>query len=393
MKAVIVSAKRTPIGAFGGKLNGCSSIDFTASLIRDATDSLEVDTLDIDEVIIGQVLQAGLGQNPARQAAVNAGIGEGTPAFTVNKVCGSGLKTIILGAQSILLGDAACVVCGGMENMSRAPYLVDKVRWGSRFGDVTMKDSMVHDGLWEIFNDYHMGCTAENIALKHRVTRERQDEFALKSQQKWAAAQADGRFKEEILPLELPGKKGAVTIFDTDEYPRPDTSMDKLGALKPAFNKNGTVTAGNASGLNDGAAIVVLMSDEEAARRKLPVMAEVVAYASWGLDPAFMGLGPIGASRKALEKANLTVSDIGLFEINEAFASQAIVVAEELGIPEDKLNVNGGAIAMGHPIGASGTRVVVTLLHEMAKREQELGLASLCIGGGQGIAMIVKQPG
>lgn len=393
MKAVIVSAKRTPIGAFGGKLNGCSSIDFTASLIRDATDSLEVDTLDIDEVIIGQVLQAGLGQNPARQAAVNAGIGEGTPAFTVNKVCGSGLKTIILGAQSILLGDAACVVCGGMENMSRAPYLVDKVRWGSRFGDVTMKDSMVHDGLWEIFNDYHMGCTAENIALKHRVTRERQDEFALKSQQKWAAAQADGRFKEEILPLELPGKKGAVTIFDTDEYPRPDTSMDKLGALKPAFNKNGTVTAGNASGLNDGAAIVVLMSDEEAARRKLPVMAEIVAYASWGLDPAFMGLGPIGASRKALEKANLTVSDIGLFEINEAFASQAIVVAEELGIPEDKLNVNGGAIAMGHPIGASGTRVVVTLLHEMAKREQELGLASLCIGGGQGIAMIVKQPG
>ena len=393
MKAVIVSAKRTPIGAFGGKLNGCSSIDFTASLIRDATDSLEVDTLDIDEVIIGQVLQAGLGQNPARQAAVTAGIGEGTPAFTVNKVCGSGLKTIILGAQSILLGDAACVVCGGMENMSRAPYLVDKVRWGSRFGDVTMKDSMVHDGLWEIFNDYHMGCTAENIALKHRVTRERQDEFALKSQQKWAAAQADGRFKEEILPLELPGKKGAVTIFDTDEYPRPDTSMDKLGALKPAFNKNGTVTAGNASGLNDGAAIVVLMSDEEAARRKLPVMAEVVAYASWGLDPAFMGLGPIGASRKALEKANLTVSDIGLFEINEAFASQAIVVAEELGIPEDKLNVNGGAIAMGHPIGASGTRVVVTLLHEMAKREQELGLASLCIGGGQGIAMIVKQPG
>ena len=393
MKAVIVAARRTPVGAFGGMLNGYSPIEFTALLIRDLLSSTGIDSTDIDEVIIGQVLQAGMGQNSARQAAVAAGLGEGTPAFTVNKVCGSGLKSIVLGAQSILLGDAACVVCGGMENMSNAPYLVDRVRWGSKFGDVAMRDSMVYDGLWEIFNDYHMGYTAENVAAKYQVTRERQDEYALASQLKWAAAQARNRFKDEILPLEIPAKKGGVTLFDTDEYPRPDTDIEKLSALKPAFKKDGTVTAGNASGLNDGAALVVLMSDREAERRKLPVMAEVVTYASWGLDPAYMGLGPIGASRSALEKAGLGIGDIDLFEINEAFASQAVVVAEELQIPEEKLNVNGGAIAIGHPIGASGARVMVTLLHEMEKQDLEFGLTSLCIGGGQGIAVVVKRPG
>jgi acetyl-CoA C-acetyltransferase len=391
MKAVFVSAKRTPIGAFGGMLKGLSPIDFTALLIRDLMSSTGMANTGVDEVIIGQVLQAGLGQNPARQTAIAAGLDQAIPAYTVNKVCGSGLKTIVLGAQSILLGDATCVICGGMENMSDAPYLVDKVRWGNKFGDLNMRDSMIHDGLWEIFNDYHMGLTAENVAAKCDVSRERQDEFAFNSQQKWAAAEAEGRFKEEILPLELPGKKGATILFDSDEYPRPDTDLDKLSGLKPAFKKDGTVTPGNASGLNDGAALVLMMSDAEAEKRNAGVMAEIVSYASCGLDPAYMGLGPIGASRMALDKAGLDISDIDLFEINEAFASQAIAVADELHIPADKLNVNGGSIAMGHPIGASGTRIVVTLLHEMAKRNLKLGLASLCIGGGQGIAMVVKR--
>ncbi|MBT3275551.1 MAG: acetyl-CoA C-acyltransferase, partial [Spirochaetales bacterium] len=311
--------------------------------------------------------------------------------YTVNKVCGSGLKTIVLGAQAIILGDAACVICGGMENMSRAPYLVDKVRWGSKFGDLTMQDSMIRDGLWEIFNDYHMGLTGENVAAKFSISRERQDEFALNSQRKWAAAQNDGKFKNELLPLKLSGKKGQIISFDQDEYPRPDSDSEKLAALKPSFKKDGTVTAGNASGINDGAALVAIMSDEEADARNMTTMAEIVSYASCGLDPAFMGLGPIAASRKALEKAGLTISDIDLFEINEAFASQALAVKDDLGIPEEKLNVNGGAIAMGHPIGASGARIVVTLLHEMVRRNLKLGLASLCIGGGQGIAMVFRR--
>ncbi|HHV79171.1 MAG TPA: acetyl-CoA C-acetyltransferase [Firmicutes bacterium] len=391
-EAVIISAVRTAIGTFGGTLANVPATDLGAVVVKEALRRANVEPKDVDEVIMGCILQAGQGMHVSRQVAIKAGIPIETPCFTVNKVCGSGLKAVALAAQAILAGDADVIVAGGTENMNMAPYALPKARAGYRMGHAQMLDLMIHDGLWDVFTDVHMGVTAENIAEKYKISREEQDDFAAWSQQKAEKAIKSGRFKDEIVPVEVPGKKkGEVIKFEQDEHPRFGTTKEVLATLKPAFKKDGTVTAGNASGINDGAAAVVVMSSKKAEQLGLKPLATIVSYASAGVEPAFMGLGPIPATRKALAKADITLRDVGLIEANEAFAAQAIAVGRELGFDMDKLNVNGGAIALGHPIGASGCRILVTLLHEMVKRDQKYGLATLCIGGGMGIAMVVKR--
>ncbi|WP_422485945.1 acetyl-CoA C-acetyltransferase [Gudongella sp. DL1XJH-153] len=390
-KVVIVSSVRTPVGSYGGVFKNTSAVELGKIAVKAALERAGINPEIVDEVIYGNVLQAGQGQNVARQVAIGAGIPDYVTAYTVNKVCGSGLKTVALAAQAIKAGDAEVIVAGGTENMSMAPYLLPNNRWGQRMGDGKVVDYMVADGLTDIFNNYHMGVTAENIVEKYGLTREEQDELAFNSQTRAEKAIKEGRFKEEIVPVEIPQRKGDPVVVDTDEYPKFGTTMETLAKLRPAFKKDGSVTAGNASGINDGAAAFVVMSEDKAKELGLKVMAEVVSYASGGVDPAIMGTGPIPASTKALEKAGMTVGDMELIEANEAFAAQALSVAKELNFDLEKVNVNGGAIAIGHPIGASGARILVTLLHEMEKRDNKLGLATLCIGGGQGIAMVVKR--
>ncbi|HLH62984.1 MAG TPA: acetyl-CoA C-acetyltransferase [Ktedonobacteraceae bacterium] len=388
--AVIVSAVRTAIGTYGGGLAEVPAVKLGEICIQAALERADLKPNQVEEVIMGNVLQAGLGQNPARQAAVNAGLPVDIPAMTINKVCGSGLKAVLLAAQAIRLGDADIIVAGGMESMSRAPYLVEKARFGYRMGDGTLVDSMIRDGLEDAFNHYHMGITAENICSACNLSREELDDFALESQKRALHAIEAGKFRDEIVPVEVPGRKGP-TLFEQDQQPRADTTAEALAKLRPAFKQGGMVTAGNSSGLNDGAAAVVVMSRRKAAELGLQPMATIRSYASAGVDPSLMGLGPIPSSRKALEKAGLSVSDMDLVEANEAFAAQSVAVGKELGFDRSKLNVNGGAIALGHPIGASGTRILVTLLYEMRRRQAHYGLATLCIGGGQGVAMIVER--
>lgn len=387
---VIVSAVRTAVGSFGGSLASVPAVDLGATVVKEALVRAGVAPALVEEVILGNVLQAGLGQNPARQAALNAGIPQESTAFTVNKVCGSGLKSVALAAQAIAAGDADIIVAGGMESMSNAPYLAATARWGSKMGDVKLVDSMLRDGLMCAFNNYHMGVTAENIAAKYGITRADQDGVALASQQKAERAINSGAFKAEIVPVVVKSRKGE-TVFDTDEFPRAGTTPEALAKLRPAFNKEGSVTAGNASGINDGAAALLVMSEEKANELGLKPIARIVAYASGGVDPSIMGMGPVPAVRKALKKANMTLADIDLIEANEAFAVQFVAVGRELGFDPEKVNVNGGAIAIGHPVGASGARILVTLLHAMAARNKKTGLATLCIGGGQGTAMIVER--
>lgn len=390
-EVVIVSACRTALGSFGGSLKEVTAVKLGALVIKEAVKRAGIDPAQVDEVIMGNVLQAGLGQNPARQAAIFAGIPQEVPSFTINKVCGSGLKTIELAAQAIKAGDADIIVAGGMENMSLAPYVLAGARWGQRMGNGKMEDSMIVDGLWDAFNDYHMGITTENIAEKFDITRAEQDAFSLASQNKAEAAIKGGKFKDEIVPVEIPQRKGEPKIFDTDEFPRLGCKAEDLAKLKPAFKKDGTVTAGNASGINDGAAAVVVMSKEKADALGLKPLATIVSYASAGVDPKIMGTGPIGASQKALAKAGWTVADLDLIEANEAFAAQAISVNRSLEWDLSKVNVNGGAIALGHPIGSSGARIFVSLLFEMQKRNAKKGLATLCIGGGQGTTIVVQR--
>lgn len=388
---VVVSAVRTAIGNFSGSLKNIKATELGAIVIKEVIERAKIKKEEVDEVIFGNVLQAGLGQNPARQAAILAELPNEIPSMTINKVCGSGLKSIHLAAQSIQLGEADVVIAGGMENMSQAPYLQMNAREGFRMGNQTIIDSMITDGLWCAFNDYHMGITAENISEKFAIPRQKQDAFASWSQEKAVKAKEENRFASEIVPVSIPQRKGEPIIFDQDEYVKPGTSEDKLAKLRPAFKKDGTVTAGNASGLNDGAAAVLLMSRKKAEQLNMTPLAVIKANASAGVDPSIMGTGPVPATKKALEKANLTMDDIDLVEANEAFAAQALAVGAELKIENDKLNVNGGAIALGHPIGASGTRIFVTLVHEMNRRNVKYGLATLCIGGGQGIATIVEK--
>ncbi|HEL1691609.1 TPA: acetyl-CoA C-acetyltransferase [Streptococcus suis] len=387
-KIAIVSAYRSAIGSFGGSLKDIEIADLGAQVLETALANKNIPADSVDEVIFGNVLSAGQGQNIARQIAIRAGIPQTASAYAVNKVCGSGLKSVLLAAQSIMLGDNDVVVAGGIEIMSQAPYLSKTSRFGSKFGHITLEDSMLTDGLTDAFNNYHMGITAENVAEHYQVSRAEQDAFTYSSQEKAAKAIAEGRFVDEIVPIRLKNRKGE-TIFATDEYPRL-TPIEKLATLRPSFKKDGTVTAANASGINDGCAVLVLMSDEKASELNIQPLAYIEAYATSGLDPALMGLGPITASQKALQKLNKTVEDIDLFELNEAFAAQSIPVVKQLGIDPAKVNVNGGAIALGHPIGASGSRILVTLIHELIKQEKELGLCSLCIGGGQGISLIVS---
>ena len=389
-EVVIASAVRTAIGKFGGSLTPLSAPQMGAVVIKEALNRAALKPELVDEVIMGNVLQAGLGQNPARQAAIFAGLPVEVPAFTVNKVCGSGLKCVELAAQSILAGDNDIVVAGGMESMSNAPFTVPgKARWGMKMGDQKMIDVMIRDGLWDAFNDYHMGITSENVAEKFGVTREDQDEVACRSQARAIEAIKSGAFKEEIVPVTIKTKKGEK-VFDTDEFPREGTTMEVLAKLRPAFKKGGTVTAGNASGLNDGAAALVIMSADKAKELGIKPMAKIVSYASAGVDPAIMGIGPIPASRKALAKAGKEVKDMDLVEANEAFAAQTVEVGRELQLDWAKTNVNGGAIALGHPIGCSGARILVTLLYALKHRNKKLGLATLCIGGGMGTATVVE---
>jgi len=388
--AVIVSATRTPIGGFLGSLSSISAVELGAAVIRAALARIEVDGAKVDEVIMGHVLTAGLGQNTARQAAHAAGVPFEVPSFVINKVCGSGLKAVALAAQAIQGGDAQVVVAGGMESMSRAPYLTMGARAGLRMGDAQLLDSMLCDGLWDAFNHYHMGVTAENVAQKFSLSRQQQDGYAVLSQKRAAEAIAAKRFRDEITPIQVPQRRGPALEVGEDEQPRPDTHLEGLSKLKPAFAPSGTVTAGNSSTLNDGAAAVVVMSDARAQALGLPVLARIKAYASGGVDPAYMGCGPITAVRKCLQKADWSIDSLDLIEANEAFAAQTLAVGKELGWDSDKVNVNGGAIALGHPIGASGCRVLVTLLHEMQRRDARRGLATLCIGGGQGIALAVE---
>jgi len=389
-QAVIVSALRTPVGSFGKSLCAVSAVQLGVVALKESLQRLKLDPGQVDEVILGNVLQAGLGQNPARQVAVHAGIPLEAPAFTINKVCASGLKSVFLAAQAIALGDADVVVAGGIENMSQTPYALRDSRWGQRMGDGKVVDLMVLDGLWDIFNGYHMGNTAENVSERFGVSRLDQDELAVSSQQKAEAAIRSGRFKDEIVPVPIPLRKGDIVLFDTDEHPRFGTTLDAMSKLKPAFRPDGTVTAGNASGINDGAAIVIVMSGRKAAALGLKPMATIRAYASSGVDPAIMGMGPVRASEKALARAGWKAGDLDLVEANEAFAAQAVAVNREMGWDLAKVNVNGGAIALGHPIGASGARILTTLLHEMQKRDARKGLATLCIGGGQGSAIAVE---
>lgn len=390
-EVVIVAAVRTAIGSFGGSLKDISVVELGSLVIKNAIERASLRPEQVDEVIMGNVLGAGLGQNVARQMSVHAGVPVTVPAFTINKVCGSGLKAVQLATQAVLCGDAEVVVAGGAENMSQAPYILPNQRWGSRMGNATVVDTMLRDGLTDGFEDFHMGITAENVAEQYGITREDQDSFALQSQKRAVAAVEAGRFKEEIIPVEIPQRRGEPLIFDTDEFPRKDASLESLSKLRPAFQKDGSVTAGNSSGINDGAAAVVVMSAEKAKELGITALATIKSYASAGLDPKVMGCGPIYASRKALEKAGLTVADLDLVESNEAFAAQSCAVAKELNLDSEKVNVNGGAISLGHPIGASGCRILVTLLHEMQKRDAKRGLATLCIGGGMGTALIVER--
>jgi acetyl-CoA C-acetyltransferase len=390
-EAVIVSAVRTAIGTFGGGLAEIPAVKLGEICIRAALERADVKPNQVQEVIMGNVLQAGLGQNPARQASVNAGLPVEVPAMTINKVCGSGLKAVILAAQAIKLGDAEIMVAGGMESMSRAPYLLEKARFGYRMNDGKLVDEMIRDGLWDAFYNCHMGMTAENVCSTYKLSREELDRFAFESQQKAVKAIANGVFKQEIVPVEVPGRKG-TTIFDTDQQPRSETTIEALTKLRPAFMaEGGLVTAGNSSGLNDGGAAVVVMSRKKADELGLKPMATIRSYGYAGVDPRIMGMGPVPASKHALKQAELKISDIDLVEANEAFAAQSVAVGRELGFDRSKLNVNGGAIALGHPIGASGTRILITLLYEMQRRQARYGLATLCIGGGQGVAMIVER--
>jgi acetyl-CoA C-acetyltransferase len=387
---VIVAAGRTPVGKFGGTLAKIPAAELGAHVIRNLLARTGIDPASVSEVIMGQVLTAGAGQNPARQAVIKAGLPDMVPGQTINMVCGSGLKATHLAAQAIKCGDAQIVIAGGQENMSASPHVLNGSRDGFRMGDAKLVDTMIVDGLWDVYNQYHMGVTAENVARKYEVSRAEQDEFALQSQLKAEAAQKEGKFKDEIIPVEIPSKKGP-TLFDTDEYPKHGSTLEALSGLRPAFNKEGTVTAGNASGINDGAAAVIMMSASKAKELGLTPLARIKAYASAGLDPSIMGMGPVSATRLCLQKAGWTHEDVDLMEINEAFAAQAIAVNKEMGWDTSKINVNGGAIAIGHPIGASGARVLVTLLYEMARRDAKRGLASLCIGGGMGVALAVER--
>ncbi|WP_220812171.1 acetyl-CoA C-acetyltransferase [Pseudomonas paralcaligenes] len=390
-EVVIVAATRTAIGSFQGSLAGVPAVELGAAVIRRLLEQTGLDGAQVDEVILGHVLTAGAGQNPARQAAIQAGLPHAVPALTLNKVCGSGLKALHLGAQAIRCGDADVVIAGGQESMSLAPYVMPGARTGLRMGHAQVIDSMITDGLWDAFNDYHMGITAENLVDKYGLSREEQDAFSAESQRKALAAIESGRFRDEITPIAIPQKKGEPKVFDTDEQPRAGTTAESLAKLRPAFRKDGCVTAGNASTLNDGAAAVLLMSADKAKALGLPVLAKIAAYASAGVDPAIMGIGPVSATRRCLDKAGWQLADLDLIEANEAFAAQALSVGKELGWDAAKVNVNGGAIALGHPIGASGCRVLVTLLHEMLKRDAKKGLATLCIGGGQGVALAIER--
>ena len=388
---VIVSAARTGVGKFGGSLARIPASELGSIVIKAALARAKVDPAQVSEVIMGQVLAAGVGQNPARQALLKAGLPKEVPGLTINAVCGSGLKAVMLAAQAIAWGDAEIVVAGGQENMSAAPHVLPNSRDGQRMGDWKLVDTMIVDGLWDVYNQYHMGITAENVARLHSISREAQDALALSSQQKAVAAQEAGRFKEEIVPVAIPQRKGDPLIFDTDEYVNKKTNAEALAGLRPAFDKSGSVTAGNASGINDGAAAVVVMSARKAAELGLKPLARIAAFATSGLDPAIMGMGPVSATRKALQRAGWQAGDVNLFELNEAFAAQACAVNKELGIDSSRVNVNGGAIAIGHPIGASGCRILVTLLHEMQRREAKKGIAALCIGGGMGVSLAVER--
>jgi len=389
---VIASAVRTAIGSFQGSLSGVSATKLGGIVLEAALERAGVAKEAVDEVIMGNVLQAGLGQNPARQASIQAGLAYEVPALTINKVCGSGLKAVHLAVQAILSGDSDVVLAGGMENMSQAPYLLEGARSGYRMGDQKVVDSMIRDGLWCAFNDYHMGVTAENLCSKYEIGREEQDEFAAWSQQKAQTAIESGRFQDEIVPVAIPQRKGDPVLFAVDEFPRAGVTAEALGKLKPAFKKDGSVTAGNASGINDGAAALLVMSKEKADELGVKPLARIIANASAGVDPSIMGYGPVPATKRVLEKAGLSIADIDLIEANEAFAVQSLSVSKELGFASEKVNVNGGAIALGHPIGASGARILVTLIHELQKRNGvKYGLATLCIGGGQGVATVIEK--
>ena len=387
----ILAATRTAIGSFQGTLSGLPAHALGAALIRGILEKTGIAPAEIDEVVLGQILTAGSGQNPARQAAIAAGLPHTVPALSLNKVCGSGLKAVHLAAQAIALGDADLVLAGGQESMSLAPYVLPKARTGLRLGHAQLEDSLIRDGLWDAFNDYHMGITAENLAERYGITREQQDAFAADSQRKAAEAIAAGRFQDEITPISIPQRKGDPVLFDTDEQPRAGTTAEALAKLRPAFKKDGTVTAGNASTINDGAAVLLLASAQKAEALGLPVLAWIRGYASAGVDPAVMGIGPVPATQKTLNKAGWRIGDLDLIEANEAFAAQALAVNQELGWDTARVNVNGGAIALGHPIGASGARILVTLVHELIRRDARKGLATLCIGGGQGVAIAIER--
>ncbi len=389
-EVVIVAAARTAVGKFGGTLAKIPAAELGAHVIKGLVQRTGIDPMLISEVIMGQVLTAGTGQNPARQAVIKSGLPDRVPGMTINKVCGSGLKATHLAAQALMCGDAEIVIAGGQENMSASPHVLNNSRDGFRMGDAKLIDTMIVDGLWDVYNQYHMGITAENVAKKHDVSRAEQDEFALASQQKAEAAQKAGKFKDEILPLEIASKKGSI-VFDSDEYIKTGSTLEALTGLRPAFNKEGTVTAGNASGINDGAAAVMMMTAKKAKELGLKPLAKIAAHASSGLDPSIMGMGPVSASQRCLEKAGWSHRDLDLMEINEAFAAQAIAVNKSMGWDTSKINVNGGAIAIGHPIGASGCRILVTLIHEMIRRDAKKGLASLCIGGGMGVALAIER--
>lgn len=390
-QVVIVSAVRTAVGNFGGSLSTLSATELGTIAAKEAIKRAGIQPGLIDETIVGNILSAGLGQNIARQISVNAGVPYTSPSMTINKLCGSGLKAVSLAAQMIILGDADIVLAGGTESMSNAPYLLSKARFGYKMGHSELVDSLIKDGLTDAFHNYHMGITAENIAEKWNITKEEQDEFAVKSQNKTEQAQKNGKFKEEIVPIEIPQRKGNPIIVDIDEFPKPGVTIEKLSKLKPAFKKDGTVTAATSSGINDGAAMLVLMSEDKAVELGLKPLVRILSYANIGLDPAIMGYGPVPATKKALKKINMNISEIDLIEANEAFAAQSIAVARDLGCNPDKINVNGGAIALGHPVGASGARILTTLIYEMMRTDAQKGLATLCIGGGQGTALIVEK--
>ncbi|MBU3091171.1 acetyl-CoA C-acetyltransferase [Clostridium sp. CM028] len=390
-EVVIVGAARTAIGSFGGGLSKVSAVEMGTVAAKEAIKRAGIKPELVEEVVIGNVIQAGLGQNVARQISIHAGIPDEASALTINKVCGSGLRAVSMAAQFIMCGDAEVVLAGGTESMSNAPYALPNNRWGARMGDGKVVDTMIKDALWDAFNDYHMGVTAENIAEKWNITREDQDQFALKSQLKAEKAIKEGKFKDEIVPVVIPQRKGDPITFDTDEFPKFGSTIEKLRKLKPAFKKDGTVTAANASGINDGAVMFVVMSRAKADQLGLKPLVTIKSYASGGVDPKIMGYGPVPASKKALQKAGMTVADLDLIEANEAFASQSLAVAKDLGLNPEIVNVNGGAIALGHPVGASGGRILITLIYEMIKRDSKTGLATLCIGGGQGTAIIVQR--